>query len=78
MPRKARACPQCGADEETGWSEEAAASGLDLPGEFDYDEFVKSEFESKPERLPRGIKPFWWIVALILVLVLLSFLLGLR
>lgn len=72
MPRKARACPECGADESTGWSEEAAASGLDLPNqEFDYEEFVKREFEPETERLPRGIKPLWWIVALVLALLLI-------
>ena len=72
MPRKARACPECGADESTGGSEEAAASGLDLPDQdFDYDEYVKREFEPQPERLPRGIKPLWWIVAVLLVLLLL-------
>ena len=39
VPPKARACPECGADEATGWSEEAHASGLDLPDEdFDYND----------------------------------------
>ena len=42
VPPKAKACPECGADEATGWSEEAQASGLDLPDEnFDYNDFVK-------------------------------------
>jgi hypothetical protein len=45
---------------------------LDLPDQdFDYDEYVKREFEPQPERLPRGIKPLWWIVAVLLVLLLL-------
>ena len=31
VPRKAKACPGCGADETTGWSEAAYADNLDLP-----------------------------------------------
>ena len=29
----ALACPGCGADEQTGWSEQAEYDGLDLPGQ---------------------------------------------
>ncbi len=70
VPPKARACPECGADEETGWSERAAAQRLGLPDdEFDYDEFVKEEFGNKkraPSRPPIGW--FWWVVAVALLL----------
>lgn len=32
VPRNARACPGCGADERSGWDEEATRyDGLDLP-----------------------------------------------
>ena len=73
VPRKARACPECGADEETGWSEAARTDGLDLPDEnFDYDDFVKREFgDRKP--FPRGVHWFWWVVAIVVVVVFLSF-----
>jgi zinc-ribbon domain len=27
----ARSCPECGADDETGWSEDTMYDGLDLP-----------------------------------------------
>ena len=64
VPRKARACPECGADEKTGWSEEAYAQRLDLPDDnFDYDEYVKEEFGPKREIRPQGISWFWWAVA---------------
>ena len=34
VPRTALACPGCGADERSGWNEEAARyDGLDLPAE---------------------------------------------
>jgi len=48
------------ADEQTGWSEEAHASGLNLPDEnFDYDGFVKREFGGKSP-VPHGIH--WFLV----------------
>ena len=73
VPPKARACPECGADEKTGWSEEARASGLDLPDEpFDYDDFVKREFGAKGP-VPRGVRWFWWVVALLLAGVFIAF-----
>jgi hypothetical protein len=72
IPRNAKACPECGADEETGWSH-ATAEGLDLPDEeFNYEEFVKHEFGGeKKSPVPHGIRWFWWVVA---VLLLASFL----
>jgi hypothetical protein len=67
VPANAKACPECGSDEQTGWSEEARVGGLDLPDEnFSYDEFVKNEFGGgKP--IPRGIPWFWWIIAVLLL-----------
>ena len=67
VPPKARTCPECGADESTGWSETAYASGLGLPDEkFDYDEYVKEEFGSRSPK-PRGLHWVWWLTALLLV-----------
>ena len=71
VKQKARACPECGACDETGWSEEAATSGLDLPEEdFDHADFVKREFGSKGPK-PHGMSWFWWIVGLAVVAALL-------
>jgi uncharacterized membrane protein YvbJ len=67
VPRNAKACPECGSDEKTGWSETAHASSLGLPDEeFDYNEFVNEEFNSGQTK-PRGISWHWWVVAVILV-----------
>ncbi len=45
VPRTARACPGCGADERSGWDEEATRyDGLDLPDPAD------AERETKPPR----------------------------
>jgi hypothetical protein len=73
VPRNARACPACGADEQTGWSEAARTDGLDLPDEnFDYQDFVKREFGDKSP-VPRGIHWFWWVVALALAAAFLGY-----
>ena len=67
VPAKARACPECGSDEQTGWSDQAGESELDLPdSEFNYQDFVDREFgTAKP--VPRGMTTFWWIVALLVL-----------
>ena len=73
VPPNAKACPECGSDENTGWSEEAKTDGLGLPEEnFDYDDFVKREFGgNKP--VPRGIHWFWWVIALTVAVLFLTF-----
>jgi hypothetical protein len=72
VPPNAKACPECGSDEETGWSEESRNDGLDLPDEkFDYEEFVDREFGSR-KPVPRGLHWFWWVLGLIVLAVLLA------
>ncbi|MEM7383587.1 MAG: zinc ribbon domain-containing protein [Verrucomicrobiota bacterium] len=63
----AKACPECGADERSGWNEDALIyDGLDLPDEV-WDEESEPWNESKP-----GIPLIWKITAVLLVLVVLS------
>jgi hypothetical protein len=66
VPRIALAYPECGADHTSGWRENAEAyDAVDLPDEdFNYEEFVKQEFESS--RRP-AIKRLWWITAILLI-----------
>ncbi len=70
VPRNALACPECGADERSGWREDADEAGAD-PGldedDFDYDEFVAREFGGNRPR-PSGISPVWWVTALVLLI----------
>jgi uncharacterized membrane protein YvbJ len=69
VPRGSLACPECGADHNSGWREDAGAhDALDLPDEdFNYDKFVREEFGSAAK--PAGVKIVWWIVAIVLIVV---------
>lgn len=66
IPPNSKACPECGADERTGWREQSIYDGLDLPDEDD------SETDSKRPR--SGVKVAWQIVgvALLVILVILA------
>ncbi len=71
VPPRALACPECGADHNSGWKADTDLDGLDLPDEdFDYDEFVKNEFSTQVK--PSGIKPIWWITGIVLLLALIA------
>jgi len=75
VPPRAKACPECGSDEETGWSERATADRLGMPAaEFDYQEFVKEEFGERERIRPRGISWLWWVMALIALAAMLALL----
>jgi hypothetical protein len=66
ISRDARACPQCGADERTGWRETDIYDGLDLPDEKEPDSRA-----SRGERKVNGIAWYWWCVGIGLVLLLI-------
>ncbi len=81
VPKKALACPDCGADHNSGWREEADHyDGLDLPDEdFDYDQFVRKEFGTVSPLKPEGMKTIWWVTAIVVIVVtVVLFLLSLR
>lgn len=66
IPRGARACPECGADERTGWRETSIYDGLELPGDDD-------ETSAPSRRSVNGLAWYWWAAG---VLILLAFGLG--
>ena len=67
VPRNAKACPECGACEKSGWNKESdVADGLDLPGEdFDYEKFTAEEFGQPKKR--KGKELLWWITAVVIL-----------
>lgn len=65
IPRAARACPECGADERSGWRDNDATryDGLDLP---------ETAFADEPAQKPvrRTPHPVWLVAGALLLLVL--------
>ena len=70
VPEQARACPECGSDAQTGWSEDAHYGnlGIEYEDEFDYEKFVEREFHKK--KSSTGIKWIWVVTALIIIIAL--------
>jgi hypothetical protein len=73
IKQSAKACPHCGSDEQTGWSEGTYLDGIDIGDEIDYEEAVRNEFSLRSA--PRG----WWrswrtVTAGILLILFLLFL----
>jgi hypothetical protein len=68
---RAKACPECGADERTGWREADVYDGLDLPA---------SAFEDEGPRPPRrrGLAWYWVVTAVVALIAAILFSLGLR
>jgi rubredoxin len=68
VPGSALACPECGADEKTGWSPNTIYDGTDIedPDEFDYDDWKRCEVD---EGGPRRTKKqwFWWVIGLLIL-----------
>lgn len=76
VPSNALACPECGADHRTGWSDYAEEQRLDLPDdEFDYESFIKEEFSDKKSKDIRQPALLWRVVAILLLVLLVFFIL---
>jgi predicted nucleic acid-binding Zn ribbon protein len=69
IPRQARACPECGADERTGWRETSIYDGLDLPD---------SDTDETPPEARRTVNVFWILVGAGLLILLVLGTLGIR
>ena len=66
VPPRAKACPDCGADERTGWNEEATCyDGLDLP-ETAYHDEDPNDRATRRARI-NGIPVLWWVLAVLLL-----------
>jgi hypothetical protein len=67
LPRDARACPECGADERTGWRDASLYDGLDLPD-------AAFEGDESPPRPPlrRTLPWYWMAVGLVMLVALIS------
>ncbi len=78
IPRQAKACPECGADERTGWREADPYDGIDLPDEAFADDSTEDDVR-RPALAPRvnGVAWYWWMVGIVLLFLFVASLLGL-
>ena len=68
VPPNARACPECGADERSGWNEDATRyDGLNLPDDPGEDEPSRKSETQKGRIVKNGIPVFWWAVAVVVI-----------
>jgi RNA polymerase subunit RPABC4/transcription elongation factor Spt4 len=67
VPAKAVACPECGSDERTGWSESTVYddTGIEDPADFDYNEWLRRERGLAPRK--SGQQRLWWVTAVVIV-----------
>jgi hypothetical protein len=69
VPAGAKSCPECGACEKSGWSQDTTYDGLDLPGHvFEDEKLVRVQFDGDARR--KRMQRFWSTVALILLIAL--------
>ncbi|WP_438480925.1 zinc ribbon domain-containing protein [Oleiharenicola lentus] len=62
VPRGAKACPGCGADERSGWNDDDTRyDGLDLPAEAFTDD------DAPQRKAPRSRGKLWLVVAVVLI-----------
>jgi hypothetical protein len=71
-----KACRECGSCEATGWSEVADdqpyGTGYGEEQEFDYDEYVRQEFDPASKVKPQGLSWFWWVAGILLILAMVG------
>ncbi len=86
--RVGAACPVCapkrekrtkkvgaGPKKRKAWEQDSMYDGIAIPDdEFDYEEFIAREFGKKAHR-PIGIKWYWWVTAVVLVVLLITWVL---
>ena len=71
IPRNAKACPECGADERSGWRERSVYDDLDLPEEAWQDE-TQPKKRPPPSMRVNGVPWYWWMVGAVLLVVLIG------
>ncbi|MEQ8762392.1 MAG: hypothetical protein RL885_00595 [Planctomycetota bacterium] len=71
IPAKALACPECGSDAETGWSDETYLDGIDLGDDYDEEAYLDTVGQLMGVESPRSETRRWRRVAWIVILALL-------
>ena len=72
LARDALACPECGADERTGWREPSADDGLDLPdGDAGAERPARRATLGRPPSWRHEL-PWYWVALALLVVAALA------
>ena len=74
IPPDAKACPECGADERTGWRESSVYDGMDLPNEAWADD--ESPAPERGTRSVNGIAWYWWGLGILLLFLIGAAMMG--
>jgi hypothetical protein len=77
IPRTAKACPECGADERTGWREASPYDGLNLPDDDSDEPGGAYRRQKQPAARVNGVAWYWWIVGIVLLLLFIGGMVGL-
>ncbi len=65
VPIKAKSCPDCGSDENTGWSEDTMYDGLDIPALEESDTLERTSMLQS--------KSLYYIVAILTIVAFIMF-----
>jgi DNA-directed RNA polymerase subunit RPC12/RpoP len=73
VKKNALACPECGSDDSTGWSDGPDDMSILPPDDFDYEESLKREFgdDKKAPLIPGWVAITGFVLLMLLVLVFL-------
>ncbi len=74
VPARAKACPECGSDERTGWSDNTIYDGTDIEDsndEFDYEDWLRRQGGQ-----PLKLSVWHWVIWAAGVLLLLALVFG--
>jgi hypothetical protein len=66
IPRGAKACPECGADERTGWRDTDVYDGLDLPDDGRRNE-AGHRSRNRSDRDVNGLAWYWWCIGVAVI-----------
>jgi hypothetical protein len=79
LPRSARSCPECGADERTGWREndDTRYDGLDLPASAFEDDAASAASRKRRRPAVNGLAWYWWLAGILVLVLLVAGALGL-
>ncbi len=72
VPQKAKSCPSCGSDENTGWSEFTYMDTIQTPDENEYMDILNNEFPENKSTGSLKNNNTWVVVTGTILLILIG------